>query len=107
MVSLTLLIKVVVIMKPKFSDLKLESGGLDELWDSTAGTIVCLMCGSYNLVGHIKACSNGLATVDWVCNNCGHTRFACCPFEDGLLTVVIFERCFLVAEGAEGDRRNV
>jgi len=75
-------------MKPKFSDLKLKSGGLDELWEFTAGTPNCPKCGSVNIVGHIKACSNGFADVDWVCDNCGHMWCTRCPFEDGCLTPV-------------------
>ena len=75
-------------MKPKFSDLKLESGGLDELWEMTEGTPTCPKCGSPIIVGHIKECSSGLAVVDWVCDDCGHMWSACCPFKDGCLTAV-------------------
>ena len=77
-------------MKPKFSDLLLESGGLDELWKMTEGTLTCPQCGSFNLVGHIRECSSDLATVDWVCDDCGHTWSTCCPFKHGCLTVADF-----------------
>jgi len=75
-------------MKPKFSDLLLESGGLDELWDETAGTPVCPKCGSPIIYGHIKELKDGLATVDWVCDDCGHKWSNCCPFENGCLIPV-------------------
>ena len=68
-----------------------KSEDLDELWEMTEGTPECPKCGSPILVGHIRECSFDLATVDWVCEDCGHKWCACCPFKDGVLTAVASE----------------
>ena len=65
-----------------------EVKDLDELWDETAGTPMCPKCESAAIYGHINAVNRGKASVDWVCEDCGHKWSICCPFEDGCLTPV-------------------
>jgi RNase P subunit RPR2 len=65
-----------------------EAKDLDELWDMTEGTPVCPKCESPVIKGHIVEVSRGKASVDWVCEDCGHKWSSRCPFEDGCLSPV-------------------
>jgi len=66
----------------------MKSKDLDELWEMTAGTACCPKCDSPIIYGHIREINGDLATVDWVCEDCGHKWSNCCPFEDGCLTPI-------------------
>ena len=63
-----------------------KSKDLDGLWEMTEGTPECPKCGSPLLYGHIRELKDGLATVDWSCEDCGHRWSNRCPFKDGCLT---------------------